>query len=134
MSGLMLFSAVACGNDRDGRADPGPPSRGTPSRSAIAVDQHPIPTATAAGAAQIPLSWRLLRIDGRQNRIYLDISSRNCSSPQAVVVAESATSITLTALGSKPPSGACAGEKKTVAGYVTLRDPVGNPAVQHGAP
>ncbi|MEU4213994.1 hypothetical protein [Actinoplanes sp. NPDC026623] len=131
-SGLALFSASACANNPGHTTEPAGPTRAAPSGGAIRVDDQPIPTVASAASGQVPLPWRLIRVDPAQNRIYVDVTSQNCSSPQAVVVEESATTITLTALGTQPPTGACAGEKRSLVGYVTPRDPVGGLEVRHG--
>lgn len=133
VSGLVLFSASACAGTDGQAAGPVPSREGAPSVGAVPVGGMPIPTVGAASADQAPLAWQLIRVDEEHDRVFLDIASKNCSSPQAVVVKEDTRTITITALGAKPPAQACAADRKDLVGYVEPREPIGGRKILHGS-
>ena len=129
VAGLVLL-ASACATNPHGQA--GDPPRTPLSTHPSTVAGGPIPTVDKPDPDQTPLPWQLDRIDPAQNRIYLTINGQGCSSPQAVTVEESLATITITALGNKPPTTACTAQLTTIIGYITPHDPIGKRRLVYG--
>lgn len=125
--GLALI-ASACANTPIDQAP-----RAAPSTSSSIVGGGLLPTVDKPSSDQVPLPWGLNRIDAARNRIYLAMSGRDCSLPQAVALSETAESITITAWGSKPSATPCTDQLTTIVGFVSPTRPIGTRSVVHGS-
>lgn len=130
VASLVVLASGCATNPRDQAGDP--PPRTAPSTHSSTVAAGPIPTVDKPDSDQMPLPWQLDRIDAAQNRVYLMITGQGCSSPQGVALNETPATITITALGSKPPTAACTAQLTTIVGYVTPHDPIGKRRLVHG--
>lgn len=80
----------------------------------------------------VVLPWQLNRTDPAANRVYLSVTGRDCSIPKVVTVQEHPRTITITAYGTKPPSGPCTAQATTMVGFITTNSPIDDRSLIHG--
>jgi hypothetical protein len=121
---MMLSSAslAACAEQPGPPVGIGaPPSKSFPTPSGmptITLDYRELAVDQGTGPADT-VPWHLVRVDHKQNRIYLSASSVGCTTPEKVRVSESASRITITVTGPST-KGPCTAQSLTLIGYVQI--------------
>jgi hypothetical protein len=120
---LSTASLAACG-EQPGQPQPpaAPPatqlspqpgiSTITPNFTELPVDQ------TTEPAETVP--WHLIRVDLKENRVYLSSSSVDCTTPEKVRLTESAAEIKISVTGRRAGEP-CTAQLVTLVGYVQIR-------------
>ncbi|MDQ2847572.1 MAG: hypothetical protein M3Y77_14760 [Actinomycetota bacterium] len=105
----------------------------TPTATPTLAADGSIPTENQAASDQTPVPWVLQKVDQSTNRIYLTLNTQDCSNPQAALVTETTTEVTITGLGNTfDPSVPCAATDIIISGFITTAAPIGNRKILHG--
>jgi hypothetical protein len=119
---LSITPLAACGEQ------PGPPQPPAPPPVTQLSPQPGITTITP-NFAELPLDqstqaaetvpWHLIRVDLKENRVYLAASSFDCTIPEKVRLTESASQIKISVTGRRTGQP-CSANQVTLLGYVQI--------------
>ncbi|MCX6497837.1 MAG: hypothetical protein NTU93_03420 [Arthrobacter sp.] len=125
---LSIATLAACGEPTVPAAPPlaspplaAPPATKLPPQPGISTITPPfteLPLDRTTEPA-VTLPWHLIRVDLKENRVYLSSSSEGCTTPEKVRLTESASEIKISVTG--PRGGEpCTARSLTLVGYVQI--------------
>ena len=119
---LSTASLVACGVQtglpQPPAAPPATQLSPQPGVSTIAPEFRELPLdQTTSPTETVP--WHLIRVDLKENRVYLSASSVDCTTPKKVRLTESASEIQISVTGQRA-SEPCTMQHVTLVGYVQI--------------
>lgn len=121
-SAVLAFLLTACGEStrlpQPAATPPATQLSPPPGISTIALDFRELPLdQTTQPAATVP--WHLIRVDLKENRVYLSASSVGCSTPVKVRLSESGSQIEISVTGTRAGEP-CTMQHLTLFGYVQI--------------
>jgi hypothetical protein len=134
ITGAALFGLLSCGTgspqNGDGQStgstppQASPPSKSSPNITAITPDANQLPVDSSPATGET-IPWKLVKVDGDKNRIYLSAEQAGCAVPSVVHLQETTSEIVIAVTGAtSSATGPCTAQKVSLVGYVQLSGPV----------
>lgn len=116
----VLLALIGCSSGRSG-APSATPGSASPTQAPVPIIKNP------AGAPV--LNWSLTNSSPESDRVSIIVPPGHCVTAVGVTVAESASSVVITAIGEKVAEP-CTQQSEVLVGYVHLNAPLGDRALR----